>query len=266
MLLDDPAFAAAPLAGLRLIACGGAPTPPELLARCARLLPWTRLVIAYGSTETGHLLACPPEEHQARPGALGRPGPRVALAVCDAAGQPAAPGTVGEITSSGAHLMDGYLDDPGEDAAYFRSGDRRGWTGDLGRVDPDGVVVMAGRRKEMILCGGMNVFPAELELPLAGYPGIAECAAFGLPDPQWGELPALAVVPRPGAVLDPEALLAFCAERLARFKRPRRVVLVASLPRTAAGKVRRNLLAANCHAALTRNPPAHGEPGKESNA
>ncbi len=242
MLLDDPAFAPERLAGLRTIVCGGAPLPAELRARTARALPGVDLVLAYGSTETGHLISQPPEVRRSKPDSLGRPGPRIEIAVFRAPGERARTGEVGEIATRGRHLFLGYLGEPAETAAYFRTGDGWGWTGDLGVIDGDGDLALVGRTKDIILSGGVSIHPAEIENAVREHPDVADCAAFGLPDPTWGELPAVAVVPRPGRAPTAAEIADFAGQRVARHKRPRRVEIVDALPRTPGGKVQRHRL------------------------
>jgi fatty-acyl-CoA synthase len=170
-------------------------------------------------------LVLKPEEAMAHPGRAGRPalGVQVKLA------------PDGEILLRAPNLMRGYHRST---APAF---DELGWfhTGDLARVDADGFYEVVGRSKELIISGGENIHPAEIENLVAQLPGVAECAVVGLPDARWGEVPVLAVVPKPGAAPDPAALLAALAPQLARFKLPRRVVLVDALPKTALGKVQR---------------------------
>lgn len=241
-LLASPAFEPDRLRSLEMIAFGGAPAPPELLARAEAALPHCRVVLAFGTTETGHLTCLQPVVRRAKPGSIGRPGPHMELCVFAAPGTPAAVGEVGEIATRGPHLMAGYLDEADETAAYFRSGDGWGWTGDLGAMDAEGDVTLAGRARDMIIAGGLNVYPAEIEAMLMAHPDIAEAAVFGIADAQWGELPAAAVVLRPGARATEAHILAFAAGRVARFQRPRLAVIMDELPRTHGGKVQRTVL------------------------
>ena len=242
MLLDDPAFSARKLTSLQKIACGGAPASEELLSRAEAALPTTAIIQAYGSTEAGHVLCQHSEGRRRRPGSLGRPGSRFELKVFLGPGRPAAPGEVGELALRGPNLMHGYFEEPDETAAYFKSADGWGWTGDLGYADEEGIVTLVGRSKELIISGGMNIYPAELEDILTAHPDIAECAAFGVPDDHWGELPAAAVVLRAGAEVSDSEIIEYCAERVARFKRVRFVKFLESLPRTQSGKVKRKQL------------------------
>jgi fatty-acyl-CoA synthase len=154
------------------------------------------------------------------------------------------PGEIGEIRVRAPNVMRGYHRD--DHPASFRDG----WfhSGDLARADAQGFVTVVGRSKEMIISGGENVYPAEIENLLAHHGDVAECAVVGVPDERWGEVPVLAVVPRPGRAVDEAALRALFDSRLARFKHPRRIVVLDALPKTALGKVQRDSL----HTALRR--------------
>ena len=135
----------------------------------------------------------------------------------------------------GPHVCAGYWNRPEESARTIRDG----WlhTGDLARRDAEGYYSIVGRLKDVIISGGENVYPAEVEGILAAHPAVTEVALIGVPDERWGEVPCALVMPRPGQRLDPDDLMAFGGERLARYKLPKRVVLVEALARTAAGKI-----------------------------
>ncbi|MDA0238844.1 MAG: class I adenylate-forming enzyme family protein [Proteobacteria bacterium] len=242
MLLDHPNFSAARLKSLKTFIYGGAPATEELIRRAETAMPTTDIVQAFGSTETSHVLCQQPVERRAKPGSLGRPGPRIEFTVYKAPGEPAAPGEEGEIVCRGLNMFDYYLDLPEETAAYYKSGDGWGWTGDLGTVDEDGVVTLVGRKKEIIISGGMNISPVELENAIEDHPAVAACAAFGIPDETWGELPAAAVILKAGAQATSDEIMAHAAERVARFKRPRYLAIVDSMPQTLSGKVQRTAL------------------------
>jgi acyl-CoA synthetase (AMP-forming)/AMP-acid ligase II len=145
------------------------------------------------------------------------------------------PRELGELLIRGPHVCAGYWNRPDETARTIRDG----WlhTGDLARRDAEGYYFIVGRLKDVIISGGENVYPAEVEGVLAGHPAVAEVALIGVPDARWGEAPRAIVVPRAGTSIDPAELVAFAEGRLARYKIPRSFVLVDALPRTAAGKV-----------------------------
>jgi len=156
--------------------------------------------------------------------------------------QPVPDGVIGEIQVRGPHVCAGYWRNPEATAEVFHPD---GWfsTGDLGWRGADGYYTITGRAKELIISGGYNIYPREVEEALLAHPAVAECAVFGLPDAEFGERVAAAIVPRdPAAPPAPEDLDAFCRERLAAYKRPRTIRIVASLPRNAMGKVQKHVL------------------------
>ncbi len=242
MLLADPAFAPQRLRSLRKLMFGAAPAPAALIARAERALPWVAFIQNFGLTETGPLITQYPADRQRNPAALGRPRDLIEVGVFTAPGVAARPGEVGEIAARGVHLMREYVADADETAAFFRSNDGWGWTGDLATIDVDGEITLVGRAGDVIIAGGVNIHPAEIERVLDQHPLIAECAAFAVPDERWGELPVAAVVAVDGAEIDTGEVAAFAAARLARHKRPRRVELLDALPRSPAGKVLRTVL------------------------
>jgi len=247
MLLDHPDFAPARLRSLETIVLGGAPASRELIERAETAMPWLTCARAYGSSETGHLAAQRKADRERAYDGLNQPGGRLEIEVFKSPGVIAAEGEVGEVATRGPHLMSAYLDNPAATAEYFRSGatdDGWGWTGDLA-MKQAGYISLAGRAKDMILSGGYNVYPIELEEALQTHPDVVECAVFAMPDPTWGELPAAAVVPS-GAAPDAEAMMAHVGERVARHKRVRRIFFVDQIPRTPAGKVQRHILVRQC--------------------
>jgi fatty-acyl-CoA synthase len=228
-LIEHPRWGTADLASLHFVNSGSQIVPRHLIAAFhARGVPVAQV---YGATETGPVsIVLKPDEALAHPGMAGRPAPGVQVRLA----------ADGEILLKAPNLMRGYHrgDDTGFDAA--------GWfhTGDLAVLHDDGFYEVVGRSKELIISGGENIHPSEIENLVSAMPGVAECAVVGLPDAQWGEVPVLVVVAQPGAQVDAAALLAGLEGRLARFKRPRRVVLADALPRTALGKVQRAQLVA----------------------
>ena len=238
-ILAHPGWPAADLSSLRFLNSGSSIVPVALIeAFHARGVP---MVQVYGSTETGPFsIALAPDEAQAQVGSTGRPAPGVQLKLAAADGTPVAPGAVGEIQLRAPNLMRGYHRLPAG------TGFVDGWyaTGDLARADADGRVTVVGRSKDMLISGGENIYPAEIENIASTWPGVAEAAVVGLPDDRWGEVPVLVLVPHAGAVVDLPGLQARFHQRLARFKHPRRTLLLDAVPRTALGKVQKAALRA----------------------
>jgi fatty-acyl-CoA synthase len=241
-LIEHPRWATADLASLRFVNSGSQIVPRALIdAFHARGIPVAQV---YGATETGPVsVVLKPDEAMAHPGMAGRPALGVQLRLA----------ADGEIWLKGPNLMRGYHRSASADDRGF---DADGWfhTGDLAVPHPGGLLEVVGRSKELIISGGENIHPAEIENLLAGHPDIAECAVVGVPDARWGEVPVLVVVPGAGRTFDAAALQPLFDAQLARFKHPRRVVLAQALPKTALGKVQRQQLAARVHAA------SHGSP------
>jgi fatty-acyl-CoA synthase len=236
-ILAHPGWQTADLSALRFLNSGSSIVPVALIeAFHARGVPMTQV---YGSTETGPFsIALAPGEALAHVGSVGRPAPGVELKLAGADGQPVASGEVGEIQLRAPNLMRGYHRLP------VGAGFVDGWyaTGDLASADGDGRVTVVGRSKDMLISGGENIYPAEIENIAATWPGVAEAAVVGLPDERWGEVPVLVLVPHLGAIVDLAGLQAQFAQRLARFKHPRRTLLRDAVPRTALGKVQKAAL------------------------
>jgi fatty-acyl-CoA synthase len=222
------------LSSLREVNTGSSTVPDSLFAPFhARGIPVGQV---YGATETGPVsIYLRAEDAIRKAGSAGKAAVHAEIRLVDAEGRDVAPGEVGEILVRAPNVMQGYWKDPGNPA--FRDG----WfhTGDLARVDGEGYYWVVGRTKDMIISGGENVYPAELENVLADCAAIAEAAVVGIPDPKWGEAVVAAIVKKPGVALDEAAVLALFDGRLARFKHPRRVVFVDSLPKSALGKVQK---------------------------
>ncbi|MBA3937813.1 MAG: AMP-binding protein, partial [Planctomycetes bacterium] len=226
-------------APLRTILTGGGPLDAELIARC------TALGVApsqtYGLTEAAsQVCTLLPEEAGAHPGSAGRALPGMALRIRDDAGAAAPAGAVGEILVRGPGLFSGYEQTDGT----LSPPPADGWfaTGDLGEVDAAGFLTVHCRRTDLILSGGENLYPAEIEGVLAAHPGVADVAVVPSPDLEWGQVPIALLVARHAPLPDAD-LAAWIAARLPGFKRPRRWTWVDVLPRTATGKLQRHLLA-----------------------
>jgi O-succinylbenzoic acid--CoA ligase len=231
-------------ATLRSILIGGGPVPPPLLDRCARSgIP---VVQTYGMTETASQAVTLSDQDALRKlGSAGLPLPGVELKISpdnEAAGEtPGETGLAGEILLRGGNITPGYAGRPAETARAWRDG----WfhTGDIGRVDEEGYLYVLDRRNDLIISGGENVYPAEVEATLLSHPQVEEAGVIGRSDAQWGQVVIAFVKTRPGAALTEEALLAYCHERLARYKLPRKIYFVEeSLPRNATGKLLRRSL------------------------
>jgi len=240
-MLDSPAFARDALAGARLAVSGAAPCS-WALAREWRERTGTRILRGYGMTELFRPLSYLAEDPTELPDAVGRPVPGVEVRIVDEADEPLPADAVGELLIRTPSVMDGYLGAPDETRAVLSDGWFR--TGDLARVGPEGYVTIEGRKRERILRGGYSVFPREVEAVLCAHPAVAEAAVVAEPHPELGEEVAGFVALRAGARATPEELVAWCRERLAAFKYPRRVVVLAHLPRSATGKILKSRLLA----------------------
>jgi malonyl-CoA/methylmalonyl-CoA synthetase len=226
---------------LRLWVSGSAPLSPQLFQDIEAEFG-QRILERYGMTET-IMNTTNPYEGERRPGTVGMPFPGQEARVVDVrTRQSVADGELGEIEVRGPHVFSGYWNRPEATAESF---DTDGWfrTGDLGLRDKDGYFHITGRARELIISGGFNVYPREVEEVLATHPGVAEVAVLGLPDPDFGEQVVAVVVPAAGQPPpQAQALVDWCKDRLASFKKPRRVELVDALPRNALGKVQKHVL------------------------
>lgn len=235
LLLEHPSFAAADLSSIRWLISGGAPLPLYLIeAYQARGVVFKQ---GYGLTEVGvNCFAMSVEESIAKKGSIGRPLMMTDAKLVDETGAEVPVGGVGELCLRGPHVSKGYWMNAAATAAAL---DDEGYfhTGDLARRDADGFYTIAGRRKDMLISGGVNVYPAEIEGELLLHPAVRDAAVVGVPDPTWGEVGVAFVVVRSGEALTKEELLAFAEAHLARYKLPKDVVFVDALPRTAYGKV-----------------------------
>ncbi|CAL9385711.1 Long-chain-fatty-acid--CoA ligase FadD13 [Streptomyces sp. enrichment culture] len=229
-----PRWHDADLSSLRILMCGGAPVPTSLIAAYQRR--GLTFLQGYGMTEAAPGTLFLDGEHAVgKAGSAGVPHFFSDVRVVRPDLTPAAPGETGEVLVRGPHVMPGYWGLPDETAAAFADGWFR--SGDAARVDDDGYVYIVDRIKDMIISGGENVYPAEIEDLLLGHPDIAECAVIGVPDATWGEVPRAVVVPREGVALDPGEVVASLAGRLAKYKIPKSVVVADTLPRNASGKL-----------------------------
>ncbi|MEN9626780.1 MAG: hypothetical protein RJA10_6 [Pseudomonadota bacterium] len=247
MLVNHPRCAQTDFSRLKYIFYGAAPIPLELLRQCVRAFG-CQFAQVYGMTETtGTVVLLPPEDHKPegspRMRAAGKPLPGVEVKIVDATGQPVPVGQVGEIVTRSSSNMLGYWKQPGA-TARTRTAD--GWihTGDAGYLDDDGYVFIHDRVKDMIISGGENVYPAEVESAIYGHPDVADVAVIGVPDDTWGEAVKAVCVPRPGHTVDPASVIAWARERIAGFKVPKSVDVIDTLPRNPTGKILRRALRA----------------------
>jgi len=226
-LLELPEFDASDLSSLRALGSGTSVMTEAQVREIVERFRNPNLFVQYGQTEAGPVATLRPRDVLRKPTSVGRPALNVDVQLLGAAG----PGDVGEITCRSEFNMLGYWRMPEATAETLRDG----WvhTGDLGTFDDEGFLHIAGRVREMIKTGGESVYPAEVERCLLEHPAIAEAAVFGVPDAHWGEAVVAAVVPRAGAALDEATVVAHVRGRLAGYKKPRHVLLLDALPRTA---------------------------------
>lgn len=221
---------------LRIILLGGEAPSAELLARCAaEELP---VATCYGMTETAsQVVTALPEQVYRKPGSMGAALMGAQVRIIDEQGQDAVPDVAGEVLIKGGSVMRGYFNDPAATANALRAG----WlhTGDIGYLDQDGDLFILQRRDDLIISGGENIYPAEVEAVLRQHPTVADAVVLGLPDPDWGQRPAALIETRAGQSVSAADITAFAREHLAGYKVPRRIAFVKALPRTASGKVQR---------------------------
>ncbi len=225
---------------LRYVLLGGAAASPELLAQCRALnIP---VATTYGLTEAAsQVTTMLPEDSVNKPGSVGRPILFTSVDILSADGRSLPPGEAGEIVVSGPTIMLGYDSDAESTAQRLKDG--RLLTGDIGYLDDDGDLWVLQRRHDIIVSGGENVYPAEVEAVLRRHPAVAEACVVGLNDDEWGQQVVAAVVLGDNAGISSADLLSFCRQYLAGYKLPRRLKIVPSLPRTASGKVHRHAVA-----------------------
>jgi malonyl-CoA/methylmalonyl-CoA synthetase len=225
---------------LRLFVSGSAPLSPQLFSEFERVFG-QRILERYGMTET-IMNMTNPYEGERRAGTVGAPFPGQEARIVDREiHQPLPPGEIGEIEVRGPHVFSGYWNRPDATAEAFSPD---GWfkTGDLGWCSADSYYTITGRARELIISGGYNIYPREVEDVLETHPAVAEAAVVGMPDPEMGEQVVAMIVPKAGHKPDPADIIAFCREHLASYKKPRHIVFVDALPRNALGKVQKHLL------------------------
>jgi acyl-CoA synthetase (AMP-forming)/AMP-acid ligase II len=254
-VIDDPEFSHFDLSSLKVITYGAAPMPLEVIKKAIQEMSWVRFINAFGQTETAstitslgpedHVIEGSEEEREKKlkrlSSSIGRPLPDVEVKIVDNEGNPLKADEVGNIMAKGPRIMSGYWRDEEKTALTFTND---GWlkTGDVGWMDEEGYIYLSGRGDDMIIRGGENISPEEVEDVLHSHPKIDEAAVVGVPDFDWGQEPIAVVVLKKGETADPEEIMEHCRSQLAGFKRPRSVVFAESLPRNPMGKVLRRKL------------------------
>jgi acyl-CoA synthetase (AMP-forming)/AMP-acid ligase II len=254
-VIDDPDFSKYDLSSLKVITYGAAPMPFEVIRKAIQVIPWARFINAFGQTETASTITTlGPEDHviegteeektkklKRLTSSIGKPLPDIEVKIVDGEGKTLLPLEVGEILARGPRVMAGYWKDE-EKTSQVMTPD--GWlrTNDMGWMDKEGYIYLAGRADDMIIRGGENISPDEVEDVLQSHPKVEEGAVIGVPDVEWGQEPRAVVVLRKGEFATPEEIIEYCRSRLAGFKRPRSVVFIDALPRNPMGKVLRKKL------------------------
>lgn len=239
MLQQSPRWITADFSHLKIVISGGAPCPMPVFEAF-----WGKGVnfkTGYGLTEAGpNTFVLPEKDIRRKPGAVGFPLMHIALKIIRPDGTTCAANEVGELLIRGPHVTPGYWNNPIETAKAIQDG----WlyTGDLAVYDDEGYYTIVGRSKDMIISGGENIYPAEVESVMHGHPAIAEAALIGVPDAKWGEVGRAVVVLKPNTQLDETEFLAYLQARLAKYKVPKSVVIIDALPRTGPGKIDKKLL------------------------
>ena len=253
-IIDHPDFAKYNLDSLKVLTYGAASMPFEVIKKAIEVMPWVKFINAFGQTETASTItALGPEDHvitgteeerekklRRLSTSIGRPLPDVEVKVFGEQGEELPPAEVGEIMARGSRVMSGYWRDEQKTAQVMTPD---GWlhTGDMGWIDEEGYIYLAGRGDDMIIRGGENISPEEVEHVLCSYPKIEEAAVTGVPDPEWGQEPVAFVVLKSGESATAEEIIEYCQSSLG-FKRPRAVVFLDSLPRNPMGKVLKRVL------------------------
>ncbi|MXO51191.1 long-chain-fatty-acid--CoA ligase [Erythrobacter gaetbuli] len=247
MVVQHPRAKDTDMSAIKYVLYGAAPIPLDLLREAVRTIPEAGFLQCYGMTETtGTIAALPPEDHvlegNQRMKSAGKAVAGVELRVIGEDGQELPRGEVGELVCKSPSNMAGYWNLPDATAGSLRDG----WmhTGDAAYMDEDGYVFIQDRIKDMIISGGENVYPAQVESAIYGHPSVGEVAVIGVPDDTWGEAVKACVVPKPGTEVDPQDIIAWTRERLAGFKVPKSVDVIEVMPRNASGKILRKDLRA----------------------
>ncbi len=258
-VIDHPDFKKYDLSSLKVITYGAASMPFEVIKKAIEMFPGVMFINAFGQTETASTITMlgpedhmftgkeTPEEKEKKlkrlAGSIGRPMPDVEIQIWDDSGKPLPPGpeNIGEIMARGERVMSGYWKDEAKTAKTLT---KDGWlhTGDKGWMDEEGYIYLAGRGDDMIIRGGENISPEEVENVLYSHPKVADAAVIGVPDLEWGQQPRAIIVLKEGEKATEQEIIDYCKDKLAGFKRPRSVIFIDELPRTSTGKVQRKVL------------------------
>jgi len=254
-VIDNPDFSKYDLSSLHVITYGASPMPFEVITKAMKMLPWVRFINAFGQTETAstitalgpedHIIEGTEEEKQKKlkrlGSSIGKPLPDVEVKILGENGETLPPGEIGDIVAKGPRIMSGYWQDEEKTKKAFTPD---GWliTSDRGWMDEDGYVFLAGRGDDMIIRGGENISPEEVENALYSHPKVEEAAVIAVPDSEWGQIPKAIVVLKKGETATEAEIMEHCRAKLASFKRPRSVVFIDELPRNTLGKVLRKQL------------------------
>jgi acyl-CoA synthetase (AMP-forming)/AMP-acid ligase II len=254
-VIDDPDFSQYDLSSLRVITYGAAPMPFEVIKKAIEVMPGVRFINAFGQTETAstittlgpedHIITGTEEEKEKKlkrlASSIGRAMSDVEIKIIDEGGKELPRGEAGEIVARGPRVMSGYWKDAEKTKDAFTA---EGWlrSGDTGYMDEEGYIYLAGRADDLIIRGGENISPEEVENALYSHPAIEEAAVIGIPDPDWGQQPRAIVVLKEGKSATAEEIIEHCHASLSSFKRPRSVVFVDELPRNPMGKVFKRVL------------------------
>jgi acyl-CoA synthetase (AMP-forming)/AMP-acid ligase II len=254
-IVDSPDFGRYDLSSLSVVTYGAAPMPFEVIRKAIEIMPRVQFINGYGQTESASTLTTlGPEDHRIvgteeekqkkwkrLQSSIGKPLPDVRIKIVDDEGKTLQPNMPGEILAKGPRIMKGYWGDAQKTAQTMTTD---GWlrTGDLGYVDEEGYVYLTGRADDLIIRGGENIAPEEVEEVLNGHPKIAESSVIAVPDAEFGQQPFACCVLKEGEACTPEEVMEFCRQRIASFKRPRGVVFLKDLPRNPMGKILRKKL------------------------
>lgn len=243
-LMSEPGLDLGALKAWTKLSFAGAPMPDWTQRALMEKLPQLKLTQIYGQSEMGVVAVLRHWYLPAKLGAVGRMPYNVDVALVDPEGRPVAVGDIGEVVSRGDNVMLEYYGEPEQTKAFFKQGDGWGWTGDVAIMDDEGFITLIDRSKDMIIAGGENIYPKEIETVLYELEPVQECAVFGIPDAHFGEVPAAYIQLKAGMALSEAAVLAHVETRLARFKRPRLIKFVDGFEKTPIGKILKTVLRA----------------------